>query len=232
MFVKRNKRTQHIDPQLQRDPNGYKWAVGLLENYDLVAAMQFNLLTAFGLREHHFLLDIGCGSLRGGKLFIPYLLPGHYFGIEPEKWLIKEGIRKELGRDAIMIKCPVFSYDSNFTFSLFQQEFDFLLAQSIFSHASSSQISQCLSEAKKVMKSTALFFATFFEGDQNYTGETWVYPDTTQYTIAYMHTLVQEQGLICRPIDWIHPNLQTWILITHPECRFPKVLCYARKPQC
>ena len=216
-LLKKIKLAQYRVSQLQRDPNGYKWAVGPLEKYDLVAASQFNLLTTFGLREYHFLLDIGCGSLRGGKLFIPYLLTGRYFGIEPEKWLIKEGIRKEIGHHLILLKHPTFSHDTNFTLSLFHQEFNFLLAQSIFSHASSSQIRRCLSEAKKVMHSNALFFASFFEGEQNYTGDSWVYPGSVQYTMAYITLLIQEQGLVCRPINWEHPNSQTWIMITHPE---------------
>ena len=36
------------------------------------------LLTALSLREHHRVLDFGCGSLRAGRLLIPYLLPGHF----------------------------------------------------------------------------------------------------------------------------------------------------------
>src|SRR3990172_12495843 len=88
----------------------YRAYVGPPEKYDLVAASQFNLLTWLGLRESHFLLDIGCGSLRAGRLFIPYLLPGHYFGIEPEQWLIEDGIKNELGPDILRVKRPVFRH--------------------------------------------------------------------------------------------------------------------------
>ena len=73
--------------------------------------MQFNLLTFLGLREHHYLLDVGCGSLRGGRLFISYLLTGRYFGIEPNRQLIKDGIENELGEGIIPVKRPVFSHD-------------------------------------------------------------------------------------------------------------------------
>ena len=45
-------------------------------------------------------LDIGCGSLRAGRLFIPYLLPGHYYGLEPEKWVVDEAIKNEIGEEA------------------------------------------------------------------------------------------------------------------------------------
>src|SRR5277367_6499807 len=91
--------------------------VGPPDRYDLASAGQFSLLTALGLREEHTLLDIGCGSLRGGRLFIPYLNPEKYFGIEPEQWLIDQGIAAEIGRDLANIKKPAFSNDSNFTLS-------------------------------------------------------------------------------------------------------------------
>src|SRR5207302_381599 len=48
------------------DPH-YRAYVGPPEDYDLIAAMTFNLLTTLCLRQHHSLLDIGCGSLRIGR---------------------------------------------------------------------------------------------------------------------------------------------------------------------
>ena len=54
----------------------YKAYVGPPKKYDLMGAMQFNLLTSFGLRDYHKLLDIGCGSLRSGKMLIPFFSPG------------------------------------------------------------------------------------------------------------------------------------------------------------
>ena len=48
------------------------------------------------LPETMSLLDIGCGSLSGGRFAIRFLAPGHYFGIEPEAWLIEEATTHEL----------------------------------------------------------------------------------------------------------------------------------------
>ena len=72
----------------------YRAYVGPADKYDLISGNQFNLLLTLGLRDTHYLLDIGCGSLAGGRLFIPFLLPGRYYGIEPNQWLIQEGIKK------------------------------------------------------------------------------------------------------------------------------------------
>jgi SAM-dependent methyltransferase len=188
--------------------------VGVHEDYDLGSAIQFNLLTTLGLRDYHYLLDIGCGSLRAGRLFIPYLLPGRYFGIEPLDWLLKAGIEKELGQSVIELKKPVFSNDDNFTLSTFDRQFDFIIAQSIFSHASQAQISRCLAEAKRVMKPTSIFAATFVEGEKNYEGNRWVV--CAEYTLQRMRKLIETEGLVCQPIDWPHHDVQRWILILPP----------------
>lgn len=211
------------DPQSEKLGKGlapgshhYRAFVGPPETYDTCCAMQFNLLTFLGLREDHFLLDIGCGSLGPGKLFIPYLLPGHYFGIEPEQWLIDEGIENELGRDMVNIKAPVFSNDTDFTCTVFGQKFDFILAHSIFSHASQAQISRCISQAKECMKPSSIFAATFWEGQENYTGDKWDYTTCITYTLERMVELTLEHGMICKPIDWPHPT-QRWVLMVYPE---------------
>lgn len=198
------------------DPH-YKAYVGPPEKYDLVGAMQFNLLTSFGLRDDHKLLDIGCGSLRSGKLMIPFLRAGNYYGIEPNKWLIEDGIKYEVGEDLIKIKSPTFDNSSDFDLSVFNEKFDFLIAQSIFSHASSDQIDRCLSEAKTVMNQEALFLATFVIGENNYSGSEWVYPGVVTYNHKYILELALKNNLEVIKTEWYHPNVQTWYVFFHPE---------------
>ncbi len=195
----------------------YKAYVGPPNKYDLVGAMQFNLLTNFGLRDVHKLLDIGCGSLRSGKLLISYLREGNYYGIEPNNWLIEEGIKNETGQDLINIKKPNFINSEKFELNKFNEEFDFLIAQSIFSHATENQIRTCLTEAKKVLKPKGLFLATFVLGDTNYKGDTWVYPGCVTYTEDYIKTLIKNQKLSAVKLNSIHPNNQTWFVIYHPN---------------
>ncbi|MGZ8498092.1 MAG: class I SAM-dependent methyltransferase [Candidatus Binatia bacterium] len=191
----------------------YRAYVGPPEKYDLVGAMQFNLLTHLGLREFHYLLDIGCGSLRAGRLFIPYLLSGHYYGIEPQSWLVEEGLNKELGREILQLKRPVFSHDSDFNCLHFNQQFDFVVAQSIFSHAAPAQIHQCLGEVAQSLQPTGLLAATFVAGEVDYQGDGWVYPECVTYTLKQMKQFASAHNLVAETIDWPHPNGQTWLLI-------------------
>lgn len=193
----------------------YRAHVGPPERYDLLGAMQFNLLTFLGLREKDYLLDIGCGSLRGGRLLIPYLLPGRYYGIEPEQWLIDDGIKNEIGQDLVRIKKPTFSNDSNFTLTLFARTFDFLLAQSIFTHAPQPLIRRCLAEAAQVMAPTAIFAATIFLGNEDYTGSEWQADIGLPYRLQTMQALARAHQLVCLPIGWPHPSGQTWLAFGH-----------------
>ncbi len=194
----------------------YKSYVGPVDNYDRVGAMQFNLHIALGLRQNNSFLDIGCGSLRAGKLFIPFLLKGNYVGIEPNNWLVEEGIKKEIGNNLIEIKQPEFYNFSNFQLSEINREFDFINAQSIFSHTSIQQINTCLAEVKKVLAPNGLFAATFVQGKENYKGTEWVYPDCVTYTMSKIEKLASLAELNVLKVNWDHPNNQTWFLFYHP----------------
>ena len=193
----------------------YRAYVGPRERYDLIGAMQFNLLTGLGLRDHHALLDIGCGSLRAGRLFIPYLLPDKYCGIEPNAWLVEKGLDEELGRSILGVKRPRFHYGMDFDLSVFGQSFDFILAQSVVTHAAKTQIQKCLNEVAKVMAQHGMFCATYLVGDADYEGLAWVYPGCTRYTHACVERLAGDCGLSCQRLEYQHPNGHTWVVFKH-----------------
>jgi hypothetical protein len=92
----------------------YSSFVGPTRQWDFMGATQFRLLTTLGLRENHRVLDIGCGSLRAGRLFIPYLNPGCYCGIEPNMWLVEDAVGSEIGPELIARKKVRFSKSKKF----------------------------------------------------------------------------------------------------------------------
>jgi hypothetical protein len=67
-----------IDGGSEVGSRDYRAYIGPTSRYDFMGASQFRLATTLGLRSGHKLLDFGCGSLRAGKLFIPYLETGNY----------------------------------------------------------------------------------------------------------------------------------------------------------
>lgn len=198
------------------DPQ-YRAYVGPPEDYDLVAAMAFNLLTTLGLRQHHSLLDIGCGSLRIGRLLIPYLNRGRYFGVEPNEWLVEEGIRRELGETLVEIKRPRFFFsDSPETIAQAKIPFDFALAQSIFSHCGLDLIQAWLSAISRSLARDGVLVATFLIGEEDSARTGWIYPECINYRPATLERAAKDVNLRFEILDWKHPR-QTWALFAAPK---------------
>ena len=198
------------------DPH-YRAYVGPPEDYDLIAAMTFNLLTTLGLRQHHSLLDVGCGSLRIGRLLIPYLNRGKYFGIEPAEWLVAEGIKQELGETVVQIKRPTFFFsDSPEKVVQAKIAFDFALAQSIFSHCGLDLINGWLSAISRSLADDGALVATLLPGDEDSKQTGWVYPDCVNYRPATLERAAAQANLRFEILDWKHPR-QTWALFAAPK---------------
>jgi len=182
----------------------YRTWVGPSQIYDLLGSLQFNLLTTLGLREHHKMLDIGCGTLRGGRFSIMYLQPGSYHGIEPNKSMLEEGQEANIGHELLALKKPTFIHDQNFTLTTFNTKFDFILAHSILTHTSKQQTKRCLTQANLVMGKESMFLATFMEGPDNYEGDEWVYPGFTSFRRDYIAEVATQCGLTCHFLEWPH----------------------------
>jgi len=201
------------------DPE-YRAFVGPPEQYDFMGATQFRLLCALGLRGHHALLDFGCGSLRAGRLLIPYLDPGNYFGIEPNRWLIDEAIERQVGRDLIRIKRPSFDGNDSFDARAFGRRFNFIVAQSIFSHCGPDLVAKALASMRGALEPGGLIAATFVEGDRDEEQPGWVYPECVAYTPRRVRTFADAAGLFTIAIPWFHPR-QSWHLFASDGSRLP-----------
>lgn len=133
--------------------------------WDEIGQLQFDFLVSNGLKPHHYLLDIACGSLRLGVKAIPYLERGHYLGIEKERSLIDLGIKQELGRELFEEKAPVLIADGAFDFTPFDDRPDFAIAQSLFTHLTPNLINLCFANLRPIVKPETRFFATYFLGE-------------------------------------------------------------------
>ena len=92
----------YVFTEIPKSRNHRSWT-GPAEEYDLMGATQFNLLTSLGLRENHTVLDYGCGSLRAGRFIMLYLFKGNYYCVEPYDSLLRDAINFEIGRDLLSI---------------------------------------------------------------------------------------------------------------------------------
>jgi cyclopropane fatty-acyl-phospholipid synthase-like methyltransferase len=199
-----------------RAADRYRSFVGPSQIYDLISAMTFNLLTSAGLREHHRVLDIGCGSLRNGRLLIPYLARGNYFGVEPNRWLVQDGIRKEIGRDLVRLKRPTFSYAADLKAFTTPLQIDYAFAQSIFSHCGRDLVESWLAGITQHLKDTGVLFATFLTDEKDFAGSGWIYPGTVAFRPDTLKAIAAQFGLGFELIEWEHPG-QIWGAFTKPQ---------------
>lgn len=150
-----------LDPQTLIDialdfnvpPSGY------FTQWDELGKWQIDILKRYGLKPEHRLLDVGCGMMRLGSLAIPYLEPGHYYGIDPQAPLLALG-RAILDRLGIDRPCFLLQ-SSTFEFGRFGVQFDFAIAQSVITHLSRTQIVKCFEALKPVMKPGGTFIFTY-----------------------------------------------------------------------
>jgi hypothetical protein len=143
---------------------GHRDYVGGL--WDDLGRLQFDFLVRQGLKPHHVFLDVGCGCLRGGVHFIPYLDAGGYLGIDKEAALIEAGLSHELAAPVRSAKKPRLLVSDDFAFADFGAPVDFALAQSLFTHLPASAVRRCLERLRPCLSPGGVFFATFFESDR------------------------------------------------------------------
>ena len=64
------------------------------------ARRTFERLLTYGIRRDETVVDYGCGTLRLGALFIDYLEPDHYIGLDIDRRILAAG-RGQLADDTV-----------------------------------------------------------------------------------------------------------------------------------
>ena len=223
----RNEQLQERNKQLQTDrqrkfqgpedePIWHRRVIG--GRWDEIGQLQLDFLRERGLRPEHYFLDVGCGSLRGGVRFIPYLEKGRYYGVDRNEQLLAGG-RKEIEAANLWDRLPNLSQMDDFGFDRLDQVFDFALANSVFTHMPLNSIVRCLVNVDRVLRPGGGFYATFFENPE---GRTFLEPleqgdgfssfydqDPFHYTRDALEWACEETGLTASYVgDWGHPRHQ------------------------
>jgi SAM-dependent methyltransferase len=130
--------------------------------WEELGALQARFLQEQGLTKGDRLLDIGCGTLRGGVHLIP-LLGANYYGLDASQALLDAGYEQEAA--LLDVAFPRSNLHRTTSFEIpWPITFDFGLAQSLFTHLPVSELQRCLETITPHFRSGARLFATCWEG--------------------------------------------------------------------
>ena len=197
------------------DNGEHRNAIGGL--WDEIGTLQSAFLIANGLERRHRFLDLGCGSLRAGVKLVPYLDPGCYYGIDISPSLLDAGYKQEIKPLRLSERLPRANLNAtpDFDVSPFNMEFDFGIAQSLFTHLPLGEFQRCLTNVGPYFRQGGQLFATFFEAPDDTpsfrhpAGKT-TYPDRDPFHFS------AERLAVSTPLmwqmqwigDWGHPRDQ------------------------
>ena len=165
-----------------------------------IGELQFEFLVEQGLSPSNHLLDIGCGSLRGGRYFLEYLEAGNYTGMDISEEVIEAGLEKN--RSAVEENDPTFIVNDDLQFDEVNNSFEYAIAQSVFTHLPLEQVEECLENIDKVVDGT--FYATVFVQPRNN-------PKDFVHNINTLIELAKDQGHSAELLSqeaYPHPNGQ------------------------
>lgn len=172
--------------------------VGPVHDWEQKREFQIRFLKSVGLLPHHYLLDVGCGTLRGGIPIIHYLELGHYFGLECRMEVLTEA-RRELKDHGLEAKQPSLFHSSSLADVALGQRFDFVWAFSVLIHMSDEILEGCLLLVARHLKDSGVFYANVNIGerpDGQWQGFPLVYRSASFYEAA-----ARQQGLKVEEVD-------------------------------
>lgn len=192
-------------------------------SWDEIGRLQFEFLVGRGLTPKMRLLDLGCGSLRGGVHFARFLEPGRYYGIDISDDLLSAGHDIELARAGVRDRVPRANLraDAEFDAAAFGVSFDMALAQSLFTHLTLNHIRLCLGRLAPAMQPGGSLYATIFACDDSawfapvhHPSGVITYPaqDPYHYRYADIAACCDGLGWEVHPIgEWGHPKDQSMV---------------------
>lgn len=174
-----------------------------------IGRLQFEFLKSQGLEPSHSLLDLGCGTLRGGKHFIEYLNTGQYTGMDLSESAIEQG-KEYAGNELIEAKGPRFLINDDLQFHEFAgNSFDYVIAQSVLSHLKIHQIEECFENVHRILEPESKFYATYF--NKSDAGASSLNGYVFSYEFEVIERLAEDSGLVVRELskdDYPHPRNQ------------------------
>jgi len=184
---------------------------------------EISALIRNGLNPWDKFLDIGCGAFCGGYWVIHLLDEGGYHGIEPNIPMFEGGLSHILEPNLVELKKPKFDHNDQYDFSVFNTVFDFMFAQSIWTHAGKKDIEKMLDGFVQHSSDQAKFLVTVKFPDlfhRDYKGDEWVggshksdVAGTVRHSFKWIQGVCAKRGLTVSRLKGQKINTQHLILI-------------------
>jgi SAM-dependent methyltransferase len=186
-----------MDRRVKMDPN---WGLNLEKSF------QLKYLESKGLNEKSKFLDFGCGAISAGRYFIQFLDKGNYTGVDVSKNVLEEA-NNRVDRFNLSGKEPILIHVPGGDISILNGEkFDYILAQSVFTHMPPDEIEKLLEQMKELMHDESEFYATFVVTDNPNGFECKILKDW-YYSPSYFKELASRVGVELEFMDdWVHAD--------------------------
>lgn len=119
---------------------------------------QFQFLLDQGMQKTDILMDIGCGTLRGGIPMIDYLNKGNYYGMDVRDHVLEEG-RKEIRAAKLEDKHPNLISFNHFSEVQLDVKFNIMFAFSVLIHFEDTIAQSCFQFVSKSLTDDGIFYA-------------------------------------------------------------------------
>jgi len=133
--------------------------VGPADLWEMKRRFQIDFLREAGLLPHHRLLDLGCGTLRGGIPLIEYLDPGSYAGVEVRGEVLDEG-RRELAESGLVSKHPQLVHCERLAELDLGRTFDVAWAFAVLIHMDDAVLDDAVAAVARHLDDDGVFYAT------------------------------------------------------------------------
>jgi|RhiMethySRZTD1v2_1073278.scaffolds.fasta_scaffold118442_3 SAM-dependent methyltransferase len=119
---------------------------------------QFEFLKRMGLERGQRLLDLGCGTLRGGLPVIEFLEPGHYTGIDVRADVLDEA-RAELAEAGLAHRAPRLVLAEDLGALELPERFDWAWAFSVLIHMDDAVLERAFAFVARSLEPRGVFLA-------------------------------------------------------------------------